>query len=47
MPKSPLNIFNYTLCFAQEAELNHPELLALPDDIEVCEKAARYNNLYV
>lgn len=24
----------------QEAELNHPELLNLPDDIESCEKAA-------
>ena len=24
----------------KEAELNHPDLLALPDDIEICEKAA-------
>ncbi|KAK1897937.1 Inverted formin-2 [Dissostichus eleginoides] len=24
----------------EEAEVNHPELLALPDDIEICEKAA-------
>lgn len=26
--------------FFQEAELNHPELLNLPDEIESCEKAA-------
>ncbi|XP_067471204.1 inverted formin-2 isoform X3 [Thunnus thynnus] len=27
----------------EEAEANHPELLALPDDIEICEKAAGVN----
>lgn len=29
-------------CVAKEAEANHPELLALPDDIELCDKAAGY-----
>jgi len=32
-------------CFAKEAEVNHPELLALPDDVEICQKAAGYGNL--
>lgn len=32
-------------CFAKEAEANHPELLALPDEIAICEKAAGYGNL--
>lgn len=32
-------------CFLKEAEANHPELLALPDDIEMCDKAAGYKNL--
>lgn len=27
----------------EEAEANHPELLALPDDIEICQKAAGVN----
>lgn len=31
----------------QEAELNHPELLNLPDDIEICEKAAGYKTLFI
>lgn len=31
-------------CFAKEAEANHPELLALPDEIAICEKAAGYGN---
>lgn len=31
-------------CFFKEAEANHPELLALPDEIEICDKAAGYNN---
>lgn len=32
-------------CFVKEAEANHPELLELPDDIEICEKAAGYASL--
>lgn len=28
------------ILFFQEAELTHPELLGLPDEIERCEKAA-------
>ena len=32
-------------CLVKEAEANHPELLELPDDIEICEKAAGYRNL--
>lgn len=31
--------------FLKEAEAKHPELLELPDDIEICEKAAGYENL--
>ncbi|KAI9545616.1 hypothetical protein NQZ68_035021 [Dissostichus eleginoides] len=35
--KSRITLLHYIL---EEAEVNHPELLALPDDIEICEKAA-------
>ncbi|XP_010774408.1 inverted formin-2 isoform X3 [Notothenia coriiceps] len=35
--KSRITLLHHIL---EEAEVNHPELLALPDDIEICEKAA-------
>ncbi|XP_062296223.1 inverted formin-2-like [Scomber scombrus] len=35
--KSRITLLHHIL---EEAEANHPELLALPDDIEICEKAA-------
>ncbi|KAF3861122.1 hypothetical protein F7725_001377, partial [Dissostichus mawsoni] len=35
--KSRITLLHYIL---EEAEVNHPELLALPDDIEICENAA-------
>ncbi|XP_033970604.1 inverted formin-2 isoform X2 [Trematomus bernacchii] len=35
--KSRITLLHHIL---EEAEENHPELLALPDDIEICEKAA-------
>uniref|UniRef100_UPI003AAB4E7D inverted formin-2-like n=1 Tax=Centroberyx gerrardi TaxID=166262 RepID=UPI003AAB4E7D len=38
--KSRITLLHHIL---EEAELNHPELLALPDDIEICEKAAGVN----
>lgn len=37
-------LFFWFVCFFKEAEANHPELLALPDEIEICDKAAGYNN---
>uniref|UniRef100_A0AAQ5XP54 Inverted formin, FH2 and WH2 domain containing n=1 Tax=Amphiprion ocellaris TaxID=80972 RepID=A0AAQ5XP54_AMPOC len=41
--KSRITLLHHIL---EEAEANHPELLALPDDIEICEKAAGYRNLF-
>ncbi|XP_070776084.1 inverted formin-2 [Enoplosus armatus] len=38
--KSRITLLHHIL---EEAEANHPELLALPDDIEICEKAAGVN----
>ncbi|KAG7281210.1 hypothetical protein CRUP_019735 [Coryphaenoides rupestris] len=38
--KSRITLLHHVL---EEAELNHPDLLALPDDIEICEKAAGIN----
>ncbi|XP_018545766.1 LOW QUALITY PROTEIN: inverted formin-2-like [Lates calcarifer] len=38
--KSRITLLHHIL---EEAEVNHPELLALPDDIEICEKAAGVN----
>ncbi|KAK2879220.1 hypothetical protein Q8A67_020011 [Cirrhinus molitorella] len=38
--KSRITLLHHIL---EEAELNHPELLKLPDDIEACEKAAGIN----
>ncbi|KAM6961290.1 inverted formin-2-like [Aplochiton taeniatus] len=38
--KSRITLLNHIL---EEVELNHPELLALPDDIAICEKAAGVN----
>lgn len=38
--KSRITLLHHIL---EEAELNHPELLKLPDDIEACEKAAGVN----
>ncbi|CAL1574995.1 unnamed protein product [Knipowitschia caucasica] len=38
--KSRITLLHHIL---EEAEANHPELLALPDDIEICEKAAGIN----
>uniref|UniRef100_A0A674EGK8 Inverted formin 2 n=1 Tax=Salmo trutta TaxID=8032 RepID=A0A674EGK8_SALTR len=38
--KSRITLLHYIL---EEVELNHPELLYLPDDIEICEKAAGIN----
>ncbi|CAB1335125.1 unnamed protein product, partial [Coregonus sp. 'balchen'] len=38
--KSRITLLHHIL---EEAELNHPELLDLPDDIEICEKAAGIN----
>ncbi|XP_049917473.1 inverted formin-2 isoform X1 [Epinephelus moara] len=38
--KSRITLLHHIL---EEAEANHPELLALPDDIEVCQKAAGVN----
>ncbi|CAB1330835.1 unnamed protein product, partial [Coregonus sp. 'balchen'] len=38
--KSRITLLHHIL---EEAELNHPELLNLPDDIEICEKAAGVN----
>ncbi|XP_059908152.1 inverted formin-2-like [Gadus macrocephalus] len=38
--KSRITLLHHIL---EEAELNHPDLLALPDDIEICEKAAGVN----
>ena len=35
--KSHITLLHHIL---EEAEVNHPELLALPDDLEICEKAA-------
>ncbi|KAK5886118.1 hypothetical protein CesoFtcFv8_017190 [Champsocephalus esox] len=35
--KSRITLLHHIL---EEVEVNHPELLALPDDIEICEKAA-------
>uniref|UniRef100_A0A8C6UX96 Inverted formin 2 n=1 Tax=Neogobius melanostomus TaxID=47308 RepID=A0A8C6UX96_9GOBI len=38
--KSRITLLHYIL---EEAEANYPELLAIPDDIEICEKAAGVN----
>lgn len=38
--KSRITLLHHIL---EEAEANHPELLALPDDIEICDKAAGVN----
>ncbi|XP_034051380.1 inverted formin-2 isoform X2 [Thalassophryne amazonica] len=38
--KSRITLLHHIL---EEAEATHPELLALPDDIEICEKAAGVN----
>ncbi|XP_024293225.1 inverted formin-2 isoform X2 [Oncorhynchus tshawytscha] len=38
--KSRITLLHHIL---EETELNHPELLNLPDDIEICEKAAGVN----
>ncbi|XP_068577694.1 inverted formin-2 isoform X2 [Cebidichthys violaceus] len=38
--KSRITLLHHIL---EEADANHPELLALPDDIEICEKAAGVN----
>ncbi|XP_044021482.1 inverted formin-2 isoform X2 [Siniperca chuatsi] len=38
--KSRITLLHHIL---EEAEASHPELLALPDDIEICEKAAGVN----
>lgn len=38
--KSRITLLHHIL---EEAEAKHPELLALPDDIEICEKAAGVN----
>ncbi|XP_017270955.3 inverted formin-2 isoform X2 [Kryptolebias marmoratus] len=38
--KSRITLLHHIL---EEAEANHPELLALPDDIQICEKAAGVN----
>ncbi|XP_069574798.1 inverted formin-2-like [Brachyistius frenatus] len=38
--KSRITLLHHIL---EEAEVNHPELLALPDDIEICQKAAGVN----
>ncbi|XP_031134770.1 inverted formin-2 isoform X1 [Sander lucioperca] len=38
--KSRITLLHHIL---EEAETNHPELLTLPDDIEICEKAAGVN----
>lgn len=38
--KSRITLLHHIL---EEAEAHHPELLALPDDIEICEKAAGVN----
>ncbi|XP_053290436.1 inverted formin-2 isoform X3 [Pleuronectes platessa] len=38
--KSRITLLHHIL---EEAEANHPELLALPDDIEICQKAAGVN----
>lgn len=38
--KSRITLLHHIL---EEAEVKHPELLALPDDIEICEKAAGVN----
>lgn len=39
-------LFNNSVAsFAKEAETNHPELLALPDELDICTKAAGYKNL--
>ncbi|XP_028251510.1 inverted formin-2-like isoform X2 [Parambassis ranga] len=38
--KSRITLLHHIL---EEAEVNHPELLALPDDVEICEKAAGVN----
>ncbi|XP_072221100.1 inverted formin-2-like [Leuresthes tenuis] len=35
--KSRITLLHHIL---EEAEVNHPELLALPDDLEICQKAA-------
>uniref|UniRef100_A0A8C7G453 Inverted formin 2 n=1 Tax=Oncorhynchus kisutch TaxID=8019 RepID=A0A8C7G453_ONCKI len=40
--KSRITLLHHIL---EETELNHPELLNLPDDIEICEKAAGYKTL--
>uniref|UniRef100_A0AAY5K420 Inverted formin, FH2 and WH2 domain containing n=1 Tax=Esox lucius TaxID=8010 RepID=A0AAY5K420_ESOLU len=38
--KSRITLLHHIL---EEAEVNHPEILDLPDDIEICEKAAGVN----
>ncbi|KAJ3612980.1 hypothetical protein NHX12_019237 [Muraenolepis orangiensis] len=38
--KSRITLLHHIL---EEAEVDHPDLLALPDDIEICEKAAGIN----
>ncbi|XP_020485642.3 inverted formin-2 isoform X2 [Labrus bergylta] len=38
--KSRITLLHHIL---EEAEVNHPELLDLPDDLEICEKAAGVN----
>ncbi|XP_026167593.1 inverted formin-2 isoform X2 [Mastacembelus armatus] len=38
--KSRVTLLHHIL---EEAEMNHPELLTLPEDIEICEKAAGVN----
>ncbi|XP_039642280.1 inverted formin-2-like isoform X1 [Perca fluviatilis] len=38
--KSRITLLHHIL---EEAEANHPELLTLPDDVEICEKAAGVN----
>uniref|UniRef100_A0A8C7RA13 Inverted formin 2 n=1 Tax=Oncorhynchus mykiss TaxID=8022 RepID=A0A8C7RA13_ONCMY len=42
--KSRITLLHHIL---EETELNHPELLNLPDDIEICEKAAGYKTLFI
>uniref|UniRef100_A0A7N9AR80 Inverted formin 2 n=1 Tax=Mastacembelus armatus TaxID=205130 RepID=A0A7N9AR80_9TELE len=40
--KSRVTLLHHIL---EEAEMNHPELLTLPEDIEICEKAAGYRKI--
>lgn len=47
----PFLLWLFFVCFfrffAKEAEENHPELLALPDEIQICQKAAGYRILFL